>query len=52
MTDLLLRSLGGVRFTWGSQSLDEPGDQRSRYIAALRAADHGDLGPLASFVRS
>jgi len=51
MTDLLLRSVGAAPFTWGSASLDRIGDARARYIAALRAADDGDYGPLSSFVR-
>jgi Fic-DOC domain mobile mystery protein B len=52
LTDILLRSLGAAPFTWGRASLDTISDVRRRYIAALRAADRGDYGPLASFVRS
>lgn len=52
MTDALLRELGAPAFTWGSGSIDDPGDVRSRYLRALRSADHGDYAPLLAFVRS
>lgn len=52
MTDILLVSLGRDRFTWGSASLTSQGDARAQYLAALRAADRGELGPLKAFVRS
>ena len=53
MADLLLvHLLKQPRFTWGSQSLAKAGECRSRYIAALQAADRGDYGPLLEFVRS
>lgn len=51
-TDLLMTSVGAPRFTWGGASLVEPSVTRSTYIAALRAADRGDLGPLVAFVRT
>jgi Fic-DOC domain mobile mystery protein B len=51
-TDLLLTSLGRGRFTWGSANLVDAGEARSRYIAALRAADARDFAPLMAFVRS
>lgn len=51
MTDLLVRALGAEPFTWG-RSLQVPTEElRVRYIAALRAADRGDLSPLSEFVR-
>ncbi len=49
--DLLVVSLGGTRFTWGSANL-RAGDVRRNYIAALQAADKHDLGPLIAFARS
>jgi Fic family protein len=52
MTDLLLRQNEIAMFSWGSHSLVEPNETRSRYISALRAADTGDLCKLVSFVRS
>jgi Fic-DOC domain mobile mystery protein B len=51
-TDLLLVSLGRPRFTWGRRSLVDAGETRKRYVAALRAADNRDIGPLMEFVRS
>ncbi len=50
--DLLLVSLGRPRFTWGGTSLVAADETRSRYVAALRAADRHDLAPLLAFVRS
>lgn len=51
MADLLVVRLGGERFTWGQATLLK-GETRSRYIAALRAADNLDLAPLVAFARS
>ncbi len=50
--DLLLRTLGQPRFTWGSQNLTDPGQTRTLYIETLRAADNHDYGALLAFVRS
>jgi len=50
--DLLVMSLNGVRFSWGSASLQTKGGARDAYIAALRAADAHDLKPLVAFARS
>jgi Fic-DOC domain mobile mystery protein B len=53
MADTLLHSLGQPAFSWGSGgSLVAANDVRSRYLAALRAADQGDHRPLLEFVRS
>ena len=51
-TDLLVLSLGGVLFSWGSGDLDRAGEARSRYLRALRRADGGSFGDLLTFVRS
>lgn len=51
-TDLLLTSLGERPFSWGSANLVDAGKTRQRYIAALRAADKHDIGPLLEFVRA
>lgn len=51
-TDLLLVKLGQPRFSWGQVSLVDPGETRQGYVAALRAADNHDIGPLIDFVRS
>jgi Fic-DOC domain mobile mystery protein B len=52
MADLLVMSLGGERFSWGSANLQDAGDVRRQYIAALQAADNHDIGPLLAFARS
>lgn len=50
--DILITQLGGKRFTWGGANLQTAGSARDIYIAALKAADNHDLGPLIAFVRS
>jgi Fic-DOC domain mobile mystery protein B len=50
--DLLLKSMGRQRFSWGGKNLVDVGETRQRYIAALQAADGHDIGPLLEFVRS
>jgi len=50
--DLLLRSMGQPVFSWGSESLTDPGRTRSEYITALRAADGHNYAALFKFVRS
>ena len=52
MADLLVLSLGRERFSWGSAKLQDAGDVRERYIAALHTADGHDIGPLLEFSRS
>lgn len=39
-------------FSWGGRSIVHADDTRAAYIAALRAADEGDLAPLNEFARS
>ncbi|MDT3737296.1 MAG: mobile mystery protein B [Denitratisoma sp.] len=52
MADLLLVQHGEPRFSWGAGNLVADGEVRQRYLAALRAADGKDYGPLLAFVRS
>jgi len=52
VADTLLEARGLQRFSWGSASLDDSGEVRSRYLEALRRADKGDLAPLLAFVRT
>ncbi len=52
MADLLVMQLGRDRFTWGSATLQNAREVRRRYIDALEAADHHDIGPLLAFARS
>ena len=51
MADLLVMRLGQERFSWGRESLHDAGTTRQRYIAALKAADNHDIGPLLAFAR-
>jgi Fic-DOC domain mobile mystery protein B len=51
-TDLLLKSLGRPRFSWGHENLVDTGETRQRYVDALRAADKYDFNSLLEFVRS
>ncbi|WEX74696.1 mobile mystery protein B [Sinorhizobium numidicum] len=50
--DLLIERLGGEPFSWSGGSLANVGELRARYVAALRAADYHDIGPLLEFARS
>lgn len=52
IADLLIEKLGGQPFTWGGGSLEKAGDIRAHYIAALQAADQGNIDPLMAFSRS
>ena len=48
--DLLLRQNGRPMFSWGSRELDQAGEGRRRYIAALRSADGGEFEPLLALL--
>jgi len=50
--DLLIEQLGGEPFNWGSGNPVDVGELRARYVAALRAADNHDIGPLLEFARN
>ena len=52
MGDLVVVRLGREAFTWGRQNLTDVSETRTRYIAALRAADDHDIEPLLEFARS
>jgi Fic-DOC domain mobile mystery protein B len=52
MADLLVMRLGRQRFSWGRDSLRDPGAARARYINALRAADKHEIGLLLDFSRT
>jgi hypothetical protein len=52
MADLLIERLGRKPFGWGGGALVGIGELRSRYVAALRAADGHDIKPLLAFARS
>ena len=50
--DMLAIQLGQPAFTWGSANLVDANETRRRYVAALKAADTYDIGPLMAFARS
>ncbi|HEX3467121.1 MAG TPA: mobile mystery protein B [Candidatus Elarobacter sp.] len=50
--DRLAQQLGKPPFTWGRVNLVTAGETRARYVEALQAADHHDIGPLLVFARS
>ncbi|MEM1051363.1 MAG: cell filamentation protein Fic, partial [Pseudomonadota bacterium] len=50
--DILVRQLGGERFTWGRANMAQPGETRKGYVAALRKADGHDINDLLFFARS
>ena len=52
VADVLAMELGQPRFTWGRANLVDPGETRRAYVAALRAADGGEIEPLLAFARS
>lgn len=52
IADLIVEQMGGKPLSWGGGSLTETSDLRSNYLAALRSADDGDLGPLLEFAQS
>ena len=49
--DLLIVTLGGVRFTWGRTNLQTIGEVRRQYIDALHDADAHNLAPLIAFAK-
>ncbi len=52
MADLLVMSMGGERFSWGSTNLQEVSEVRRGYITSLKVADNHDIRPLLAFARS
>lgn len=52
MADVLLVRRGAEPFSWGRGDLVHARAARDRYLAALRAADRGEIGLLLEFVRS
>jgi Fic-DOC domain mobile mystery protein B len=52
MADVVVQREGRPAFTWGGADVVRPGNFRSNYIAALRAADASDIRPILKFARS
>lgn len=51
MADAFLHAERRPRFSWGGDDLVRATNARADYLAALRAADHGDFSLLLAFVR-
>lgn len=51
-TDALLHAERRLPFTWGGSGLTTAGPTRTAYLAALRAADHHEIGPLLALARA
>ncbi len=51
VADHLAMALGRAPFTWGRSNLVAVDQVRRRHLAALRAADGGDIAPLVAFAR-
>jgi Fic-DOC domain mobile mystery protein B len=49
MADLYLHTQRRPRLTWGGAPLDFDNETRTKYIAALRAADSGEIAALLDF---
>ena len=53
MADIIIKNIYGLKvFSWGTSALNEQGDIREIYIAALKEADKGNIEPLLTFARS
>jgi Fic-DOC domain mobile mystery protein B len=52
MADLLMARFGKPTLSWGRTNLTAPAEARTKYIAALRAADRLDMKPLIAFAQS
>lgn len=52
MADLIIEKIFNLPvYTWGTGNLVNPGDPRTTYINALKAADKGNIQPLIDFAR-
>ena len=49
--DLIVTRLGRPVFSWGEATLVDAGETRKQYVAALQAADAGEIEPLLGFAR-
>jgi Fic-DOC domain mobile mystery protein B len=53
IADVIIDKIFGKQvFTWGSGNITKPGQTRSNYLAALKAADVGPIDELLRFARS
>jgi Fic-DOC domain mobile mystery protein B len=51
VTDLLMKSIGNILFTWGKKDLYSQSSVRNNYINSLKEADNNNYKPLLDFVR-
>ena len=53
MADIIIEKVFKLpAFTWGMADLVKQGDTRTVYLAAIKAADNGNIEPLLKFARS
>jgi len=52
VADILVKQLGGERFTWGRTNMIKASDTRKAYVAALQKADRHNIADLLLFARS
>ena len=53
MADIIISQLFGKPiFSWNSSNINKKGEARSNYLAAIRAADAGDMEPLIKFAKT
>ena len=53
MADIIIESIFKKEFfSWHSSNMVKPDETRKKYIAAIRAADAGDIKPLLKFSRN
>jgi Fic-DOC domain mobile mystery protein B len=52
IADVLVMKLGRPAFSWGAKDLVKQGEARDKYLAAMKAADDGNIQPLLEFARS
>jgi Fic-DOC domain mobile mystery protein B len=53
LADIVVSKLYGLPvFSWGAANLVKQSDSRSAYLAAMKAADRGNIQPLLNFARA
>jgi Fic-DOC domain mobile mystery protein B len=53
MADIIISHIFGKSiFTWNSTNLNSKGEARTKYIAAIKAADNGNINPLLEFAKT
>ena len=53
MADIIVESIFGLKiFTWHHSNMVRAGEVRSKYIAAIREGDRGNIEPLMDFARN